>query len=71
MIDTTLGEIYRVYDRQKNEFVLTPRETKQEAVDDADSLAGLDHFTGTIEVHEVDDDDSSLLSAVVVYRRRA
>lgn len=59
---------YRVYDPQKNGFLLT-RNTKAEAVGDADSLAALDHFKGTMEVHEVT--DGNLVTARRVYETPA
>jgi len=59
---------YRVYDPQKNEFLLSGRTNKAEAIADADAIASQDQFQGRIEVHEIT--DGNLGTAVRVYETR-
>lgn len=59
---------YRVYDPQKNEFLLSGRTSKAEAIADAYGIATQDQFQGRLEVHEIT--DGSLATARRVYETR-
>jgi hypothetical protein len=64
-----MPKIYRIYEVAKNELS-EPRQNKEQAIGDVDSLCALDHTSGVFEVHEFDADDPTL-EPVVVYSRRA